>query len=103
MENTDQCSRDYEAIRNIFRPGHGDMSYEAKYGLRDYHGGGRASGRETVSRVAGGAVAGAFLDTIGVAVRAAAVELGGVPAGATDLDGAQDRPFFAAEIGRAHV
>lgn len=94
--NTDQRSRDYETIKNIFRPGHGDMSYEAKYGLRDYRGGGRSSGRETVSRVAGGAVAGAFLDTIGVAVRAAAVELGGVPAGETDLDGAQDRPFFAA-------
>lgn len=96
VENTDQRSCDYEAIKNIFRPGHGDMSYEAKYGLRDYRGGGRASGRETVSRVAGGAVAGAFLDTIGVAVRAAAVELGGVPAGETDLDGAQDRLFFAA-------
>lgn len=97
VENTDQRSRDYETIRNIFRPGHGDMSYEAKYGLRDYRGGGRASGRETVSRVAGGAVAGAFLNTIGVAVRAASVELGGVPAGETDLDSAQDRPFFAAD------
>ena len=101
VENTDQRSRDYEAIKNIFRLGHGDMSYEAKYGLRDYRGGGRSSGRETVSRVAGGKVAGAFLDTIGVAVRAAAVELGGVPAGETDLDGAQDRPFFAAALLRS--
>ncbi len=97
VENTDQRSRDYGEIKDIFRPGHGDMTYQAKYGLRDYRGGGRSSGRETVARVAGGAVAGAFLDTLGVQVRAVTVELGAIPAGRIDLDGAEERPFFAAD------
>jgi chorismate synthase len=97
IENTDQRSRDYGEIKDVFRPGHGDMAYQAKYGLRDYRGGGRSSGRETVSRVAGGAVAGAFLDTLGISVRAGAVELGGIPTGRSDLDGAEGRPFFAAD------
>ncbi|PKN34583.1 MAG: chorismate synthase, partial [Deltaproteobacteria bacterium HGW-Deltaproteobacteria-20] len=51
IENTDQRSHDYGEIKDVFRPGHGDMTYQAKYGLRDYRGGGRSSGRETVSRV----------------------------------------------------
>jgi chorismate synthase len=96
VENTDQRSRDYGEIKDIFRPGHGDMTYQAKYGLRDYRGGGRSSGRETVARVAGGAVAAAFLHTQGVTVRAVTVELGAIPATRIDLDGAEERPFFAA-------
>ena len=99
VENTDQRSRDYGEIKDVFRPGHGDMSYTAKYGLRDYRGGGRSSGRETVSRVAGGAVAGAFLATLGVAVAAGTVELGGIAAGCVELAGAGERPFFAADGG----
>lgn len=97
VENTDQRSRDYGAIKDVFRPGHGDLTYQVKYGLRDYRGGGRSSGRETVSRVAGGAVAGAFLRTLGVEVRGAAIELGGIAATGRDFVGAQDRPFFAAD------
>jgi chorismate synthase len=97
VENTDQRSRDYGEIKDVFRPGHGDMSYQAKYGLRDYRGGGRSSGRETVSRVAGGAVAGAFLETLGIAVMAGTVELGGISAERVDLAGAAARPFFAAD------
>lgn len=97
IENTDQRSRDYGELKDIFRPGHGDMTYQAKYGLRDYRGGGRSSGRETVSRVAGGAVAMAFLRTLGVTVKAATVELGGIASETTDLDHAADRPFFAAD------
>lgn len=97
IENTDQRSRDYGVIKDVFRPGHGDLTYQAKYGLRDYRGGGRSSGRETVARVAGGAVAGAFLRTLGTEVRAAAIELGGVAAVGRDFAGAQGRPFFAAD------
>ncbi|ACU90952.1 chorismate synthase [Desulfomicrobium baculatum] len=97
IENTDQRSHDYGEIKDVFRPGHGDMTYQAKYGLRDYRGGGRSSGRETVSRVAGGAVAAAFLQTLGITVRAAAVELGGIACQSVDLEGAEHRPFFAAE------
>jgi chorismate synthase len=97
VENTDQRSRDYGEIKDIFRPGHGDMTYEAKYGLRDYRGGGRSSGRETVSRVAGGAVAMVFLKTLGISVHAATVELGGMAAQSIDVDNAASRPFFAAD------
>ena len=61
IENTDQRSRDYDAIRDTYRPGHADYAYDAKYGLRDYRGGGRSSARETASRVAAGAVASAVL------------------------------------------
>ena len=97
IENTDQRSRDYGEIKDVFRPGHGDMTYQAKYGVRDYRGGGRSSGRETAARVAGGAVAKAFLDSLGITVRAGAVELGGIAADRVDLDGADARPFFAAD------
>jgi len=97
VENTDQRSHDYGEIKDIFRPGHGDMTYEAKYGLRDYRGGGRSSGRETVSRVAGGAVAMVFLKTLGISVHAATVELGGIAAQSIDLNAADSRPFFAAD------
>ena len=57
IPNTDARSKDYENIKDVFRPGHADFSYMAKYGIRDYRGGGRSSGRETASRVAAGAVA----------------------------------------------
>ena len=55
--NRDVRSQDYDALREVFRPGHGDLTYQAKYGIRDHRGGGRASARETVARVAAGAVA----------------------------------------------
>jgi len=61
IENTDQKSKDYSEIKDLFRPGHADMTYFYKYGLRDYRGGGRASARETVARVAAGAVAQKYL------------------------------------------
>ena len=57
IENTDQRSKDYTDIRDKYRPGHADLTYDAKYGVRDYRGGGRSSARETASRVAAGAVA----------------------------------------------
>jgi len=61
VENRDQRSRDYSNIKNIYRPGHADYSWDLKYGIRDYRGGGRASGRETVSRVMAGAIAKKYL------------------------------------------
>lgn len=81
IANEDQRSRDYSAIKDIYRPGHGDMTYDAKYGFRDYRGGGRSSGRETASRVAAGAVARAFLGMTGINVLAFTAMLGGIPAG----------------------
>jgi len=74
IDNTDQRSRDYSEIAQAFRPGHADYPYFAKYGVRDYRGGGRASARETAARVAAGAVARKILD--GVVIRAAVVQIG---------------------------
>jgi len=75
IENTDQRSKDYSDIRDAFRPGHADYTYWAKYGVRDYRGGGRSSARETAARVAAGAVARKVLGD-GVIVRAALVQIG---------------------------
>lgn len=95
IENTNQRSHDYSKIKDVFRPGHADFSFNAKYGFRDYRGGGRSSGRETVSRVAGGAIAQELLRQEGIAVYAYTVELGGIPAEIKDFEGAQDRPYFS--------
>jgi chorismate synthase len=69
VRNEDQHPEDYEEIREKFRPGHADFTYQEKYGIRDYRGGGRSSGRETIGRVAGGAVAQKYLSGRGVAIR----------------------------------
>lgn len=95
VANENQRSGDYDKLRDVYRPGHADLTYEAKYGVRDHRGGGRASARETVCRVAGGAVAAALLEAAGVRVRAYTVELGGVAATVTDPDGALERPYFS--------
>jgi chorismate synthase len=78
--NRDTRSQDYDELRSVFRPGHGDFTYQAKYGIRDYRGGGRASARETAARVAAGAVAQKVLDQESIQVTAYTVELGGVRA-----------------------
>lgn len=94
VENQNQRAGDYEKLSNYLRPGHADLGFHAKYDIRDYRGGGRASGRETLSRVAGGAIAAKFLDTLGIRVLACTKELGGIPAELKDLDEAATRPYF---------
>ena len=74
IENVDQRSKDYSDIKDKYRPGHADFTYEAKYGIRDYRGGGRSSARETAARVAAGAIARKVIP--GVAVRGALVQMG---------------------------
>ena len=74
IENVDQRSKDYSEIKDKYRPGHADYTYDAKYGLRDYRGGGRSSARETASRVAAGAIARRIVP--GMRVRAALVQMG---------------------------
>ncbi len=69
IENTDKRSEDYEKFKNIYRPGHADKTTQLKYGIRDYRGGGRASGRETVSRVIGGYFAGLILPQVKISSR----------------------------------
>ena len=76
--NEDQRSKDYGEIAHAFRPGHADYSFYAKYGFRDYRGGGRSSGRETIARVAAGAIAKKLLLELGVSVRAKVIELAGI-------------------------
>lgn len=78
IENKDARSRSYDAIAKLFRPGHGDYSYQAKYGIRDYRGGGRASARETAARVAAGAVAQVVLDQSGIKITAYTKAIGGI-------------------------
>ncbi len=70
VRNTDQISKDYSAIASLYRPGHADYTFDAKYGFRDYRGGGRSSGRETIGRVMGGAVAALILKELGIKVHA---------------------------------
>lgn len=100
IANTNQHSGDYTHLANIFRPGHADWTWHCKcHGVRDYRGGGRASGRETACRVAGGAVAKKLLSlACNAEIFAAAIELGGIaiPDEEKDLAHAQSRPFFAA-------
>ena len=78
IHNIDAQSKDYDDIRDIFRPGHGDYTYFKKYGIRDHRGGGRASGRETAARVAAGAIAGKIISGEGMEVFAYTKALGGV-------------------------
>lgn len=78
VENKDQHSKDYSELKNVFRPGHADFTFTEKFGIRDYRGGGRSSGRETIGRVAAGAVAVKLLSTLGISVCAYAKEIGGI-------------------------
>ena len=103
IENVDQRSRDYGDIRDKFRPGHADYTYLAKYGVRDYRGGGRQSARETASRVAAGAVARKVLDQIygKIAIRGALVQMGTQKVDRTrwDWDEVARNPFFSPDAG----
>ncbi len=99
--NKDADSRAYKAIKDLFRPGHGDITYQKKYGIRDYRGGGRASGRETAARVAAGAVAGIVLDQEGIKARAYTLELAGVRAQHVDFEAVDRNPFFAPDLDAA--
>lgn len=95
IENTDQRSRDYSEIKDRYRPGHADYTYDAKYGLRDYRGGGRSSARETAVRVAAGAIARRILPA-GISVAAGLVQMGPHKADPErfDFTAAGDNPFF---------
>ncbi len=97
IENTDQRSKDYGEIAHAFRPGHADFTYQAKYGIRDYRGGGRSSARETASRVAAGAVARKVLGD-SIQIRAGVVQLGPhrIPDEQIDFSAVYDNALFAA-------
>ncbi|MCR5542523.1 MAG: chorismate synthase [Eubacterium sp.] len=78
IENTSQISKDYSDIADKYRPGHADYGFDAKYGFRDYRGGGRSSGRETAARVAAGAIAIKVLETMGISISAYVKQIGDI-------------------------
>ena len=94
IKNKDVDSAAYEDLKDIFRPGHGDFTYARKYGIRDHRGGGRASGRETVARVAAGAIAKKMIFREGIEVIAYTQELGGVAAGQISLAEIANNPLL---------
>lgn len=85
IRNLDVRSTDYERISTLYRPGHADRTYEQKYGIRDWRGGGRSSARETAARVAAGAVARRFLLTLGITVKAFTRSLAGIHCSRIDM------------------
>ena len=94
IRNQDQKSKDYSNIKNSFRPAHADYTYQQKYGLRDYRGGGRSSARETALRVAAGAIAKKYLQQQGIQVRGYVSQLGPIRPRAFDWDAVEQNPFF---------
>ncbi|HSM18742.1 MAG TPA: chorismate synthase, partial [Hyphomicrobiales bacterium] len=103
IDNQDQRSKDYSDIRDSFRPGHADFTYQAKYGVRDYRGGGRSSARETAARVAAGAVARKVI--AGVSVRGALVQVGPHPIDRDnwEWDETERNPFFCPDKAAAET
>ncbi|MGD8514116.1 MAG: chorismate synthase [Granulosicoccaceae bacterium] len=101
IHNTDQRSKDYSNIMDRFRPGHADYTYQQKYGVRDYRGGGRSSARETAMRVAAGAIAKKYLrERYGMEIRGYLSQLGPIRAEAFDWDEVRRNPFFCPDAGK---
>ena len=86
VRNEDQNSKDYSNIQNCYRPGHADYTYDAKFGIRDYRGGGRSSGRETIGRVAAGAVASKLLNQLGISITAYTASIGNITVPESEYD-----------------
>ena len=101
IENTDQRSKDYSDIKDLFRPGHADYTYHQKYGQRDYRGGGRSSARETAMRVAAGAIAKKYLKQVhGIEITGFLSQLGPIKAEAFDAVQIEQNPFFFPDAGK---
>ena len=95
IENTDQRSQDYSKIKDIFRPSHADYTYQKKYGIRDYRGGGRSSARETAMRVAAGAIAKKYLhEKLGITIRGYLAQMGDIECQLKDWQQVEQNPFF---------
>jgi len=95
IQNTDQRPKDYSQIANTFRPGHADYTYQQKYGIRDYRGGGRSSARETAIRVAAGGIAKKYLkESYGIEIRGYLAQLGPIAIESFDWDEVHQNPFF---------
>jgi chorismate synthase len=97
IANTSQHSKDYENIKDLFRPGHADYTYFAKFGIRDHRGGGRSSARESACRVAGGAFAALLLTEFGISVQSCVTQIGDIKAKEIDFDFANSSEIFWAD------
>lgn len=93
--NGDQKSKDYDSVKDLFRPGHADFTYWHKYGIRDYRGGGRSSARETAARVAGGAIAKLMLSRIGISIQSGLCEVDGIKSQSIDFEHAKGSLMYA--------
>jgi chorismate synthase len=98
IRNTDQRSADYDKLKDLYRPGHADWTWEAKYGVRDHRGGGRSSGRETAARVAAGAIARVFLASFGISIQGwvssiAGIDIPGPGKKGFDINETEKNPF----------
>ncbi len=101
IQNTDQRSKDYGNIANTFRPGHADYTYEQKYGIRDYRGGGRSSARETAMRVACGGIAKKYLkQEFGIEIKGYLAQLGPIKTETLDWDEVHNNPFFCPDASK---
>ncbi len=101
IENTDQRSSDYNELKDQFRPGHADFTYQKKYGIRDHRGGGRSSARETMMRVAAGAIAKKYLlEKYGIRVYAYLAQIGSIFVEKIDLTEVENNPFFCPDASK---
>lgn len=101
IDNENARVRDYEKIRDLFRPGHADFTYQKKYGFRDYRGGGRTSARETVMRVAAGAIARKYLrEKVGIKIQGYVAAIGGIVAEEINLPAIETNPFFFPDVNK---
>jgi chorismate synthase len=101
IRNTDQKSKDYGKIKDLFRPGHADYTYHQKYGVRDYRGGGRSSARETAMRVAAGGIARKYLrEQCGIEIRGYLAQLGPIAIDTVDWDEIDNNPFFCPDASK---
>jgi chorismate synthase len=99
VQNEDQRSYDYDKIKDRFRPGHADYTYQHKYGFRDYRGGGRSSARETVMRVAAGAIARKYLaERLGVRISGYLAQMGDIRIEPRDMEEVDRNPFFCPDV-----
>ena len=93
--NTNQKSKDYSAVAELFRPGHADFTYWEKYGIRDYRGGGRSSARETAARVAAGAIAKLMLNELNISIESGISEIDGISAKSYDFSNVKNSEIYA--------
>jgi chorismate synthase len=101
IQNTDHRSKDYGNIANSFRPGHADYTYQQKYGIRDYRGGGRSSARETAMRVACGGIAKKYLkQAFGIEIKGYLAQLGSIKIEALDWNEVHNNPFFCPDVNK---